>query len=61
MLDQETINRLEDRYEGNLDELLEILQITIPEIAHAFAKRIVQLRDELDIDFNSEEEDEHTS
>lgn len=46
---KELLTRLEDRYEGNIDEFIETLQITMEEVFDAFEPRILLYLDELDI------------
>ena len=51
--------RMRDRYEDNIDELIEVLSITVDDIVDAFYDRIEIYAEDLDI--NIGEQDEHTT
>ncbi len=53
-MDEELINRLEDRH--SIADLIEIMQITVPELVEAFYARTLMYLNELDVGYEYTEE-----
>lgn len=49
MLDRNTLLKLQDLYEGNMEELIEILGIDVEEFASKFYEEIEAMQEELDL------------